>query len=303
MKPLMTRYMAILLGLFLWASPVHAASIGIVSNDKVAAMTTMVEAFKGVLQSSLDKVVFSSLPANSDEAISDSSLDSFDLIFVTSGDSIKIIVPRTQKPVVFSIIFDPNIRPLGVSGKNMAGISLNVSPEQQIAAIKEILPSVKTVGIFYSHGMEHFIAKVKPVFDRAGLVLRAVSVDNTNEMPQALDSIKNSVDLFWLIPDPSLYNLESIQYILKSCADNHIPVMGFGANVTKAGALFSCAYDFEDAGRQAGDIALRILKGESPDTIGIVSPRRINYSFNKRIKEYLGISIAPTVWHKAQDIF
>jgi len=303
MKHLLVRYAVILAGMFLLSAPVQAATVCVVSNEKIAAMTTMAETFKNTLRYGLDKVSFSSIAADASTTISDTDFSSFDLVFVTSSDSFKIIAPRTPKPIVFSIIFDPNVHPLEVTGKNITGITLSVSPEQYAAAIKEVLPSVKNVGVFYSAGMNGFVSKVKPVFELAGLTLKAVSVESFDKIPQAVESMGKSIDLFWLIPDPVLYNSESIPYVLKYYAENHTPVMGFGNNVTKAGALFSCVYNFEDAGRQAGEIALRVLNGESPETIGIVAPRRITYSFNKKIKDYLGVSVSSAVWSKAQDIF
>jgi putative ABC transport system substrate-binding protein len=303
MKRLFAASSFILILIFTLTGSVQAASICVVSNEKIPAIATLTETFKNTLQFGLDKASFSSVASDASANISGTDFNSFDLVFVTSGEAIKIIEPRTQKPVVFSIIFDPNVHSLGVSGQNIAGIALSVSPEQHIAAIKEILPSVKTVAVFYSSGMSGFISNVGPIFERAGLSLKAIPVNSFDKIPHAIEGMKNSVDLFWLIPDPVLYNSESIPYVLTNCADNHIPVMGFGSNVTKAGALFSCSYNFEDVGRQAGEIALRILNGENPGSIGIISPRRVTYSFNKKIKDYLGVSIAPSVWSKAQDIF
>ena len=303
MSGLLGRGTVVLLGLLLLTGPVQAASIGIVSNEKIAMMTTIVKAFKETVGVNPDKVAFSSIDVERAAEISGTDFNTFDLVFVTSVDCVKIIAPHTQKPIVIAIIFDPATNSLESAGQNITGVALNISAERQAAILKEILPSAKTVGVFYGSAMRGFITKAKPAFAQAGLNLNAVTVDSFAKMAQALEGMKGSIDAFWVIPDSSLYDPESISYVLKNFAESHVPVMGFGANVTKAGALFSCAYDFDDVGRQAGEIALRILNGTNPVSIGIVAPRRISYSFNRRIKEFLGITVAPQTWAKAQEIF
>lgn len=274
------------------------------ANLNTKATADVVNGFKSTARANSGTVSFTAIDPS---AALDTDFGAYDLIFVSSSDKVKAIALKTTKPVIFAMVYDPVekgvVASLGPSGKNITGVSLDVSVEYQAKMIKDILPSAKRVGVFYSGKTAALVEKARTVFPEQGLNLKATSVQSFSQIPPLVSALKGSVDIFWCLPDTGIYTPEAIGYILKNFTDNKVPVFGFSANVTKAGALFSYAYDFDDIGRQAGEIAVQVLSGTDIGTIPIASPRRMKYTFNNKIKDLLGISINSDTWSQAADIY
>ena len=59
----------------------------------------------------------------------------------------------------------------------------------------------------------------------------------------------------------------------------------------KSGALFALDMDFKDVGRQAGELSIRVLKGENPGSIPITRPEVIWFHFNRKTAKYIAANI------------
>jgi putative ABC transport system substrate-binding protein len=73
------------------------------------------------------------------------------------------------------------------------------------------------------------------------------------------------------------------------------PVIGLSRFYTKDGALLSFDCDYKDLGRQAGEIAMRIIEGAKPQEIHPVAPRKLSYSLNMAVAEKFGIKFTPDI--------
>jgi len=290
--------------IFCFFPAVFCASVAIVANPGIKTASDAVNGFKSGVKASSGTVTFTMIePA----VAGDADFSAYDLIFVAAPEKLKTVMRKTTKPIVFAMVFDPVekgvVSSLGPSGKNITGVSLDVSAQYQAKMIKDILPAAKTVGVFYSDKTAYLIVKSREVFKEEGLELKDTSVQSFSQIPPLVAALKGSIDVFWCLPDVRLYTPESIVYILKNFTDNRVPVFGFSESVTKAGALFSYAYDFEDVGKQAGEIGAQILGGTDAGTIPIASPRKMKYTFNNKIKELLNISVPAGAWSQAAEIF
>jgi len=106
-----------------------------------------------------------------------------------------------------------------------------------------------------------------------------------------------------MIPDPKIYFPRSVEYLLLESLRKRFPVVGLSRLYTKAGALLSFDCDYKDLGRQAGEIALRILDGENPADIQPQRPGKIKFSLNLLTAERLGIKIPSVIITEASEVF
>jgi ABC-type uncharacterized transport system substrate-binding protein len=69
--------------------------------------------------------------------------------------------------------------------------------------------------------------------------------------------------------------------------ESRLPLVGFSPAFVRAGAAAGIYPDYRDSGRQAAEMAERLLRGEDcgPDT----GPRRIQVAVNQRVARLLGI--------------
>ena len=206
-------------------------------------------------------------------------------------------------PILYSMVLDP--AKYGLSTPNMTGVLLEVPLERQLAAIKTLLPHVKHIGTLYDP------AKTASAIDEATRLLRhsnngeltATPVPSEKEVPAALGRLLGSVGALWLIPDSTVLTDESLRFILNSALEAHVPVIGFSREFAKTGALLCLSVNYQDIGRQAGQLARRILDGRVTLPVKPIHPDRIEMTINLKTAKYLGIEIPRDMENRADELY
>ena len=79
--------------------------------------------------------------------------------------------------------------------------------------------------------------------------------------------------------------------------------MGFTHYYARGGALLAVACDYEDIGRQSGEMVVKLLKGEDYSCLKITVPRKVKLYLNKITADRLGITIPDEIILKASEVF
>ena len=80
------------------------------------------------------------------------------------------------------------------------------------------------------------------------------------------------------------------------------PFMGLSPSFVKAGAILALSCDYSDIGKQAAEIAGRILNGENPGDIDVTVPRKFSLHINLRIANQIGMHIPDSVVRLADEV-
>ena len=204
-----------------------------------------------------------------------------------------------QIPIVFSMVVDPEGS--GIKGDNIAGVSLDIPPLLQFEALKRVIPGLKTVGVLYNPAENEVnIKKAAAAAQNLGLILKPFPVKNQEEIP-GIGTL--AVDALWIFPDTLICQPPIIKRILLSGMQSKIPIMGISPRYVKAGALIALSCDYKDIGKQAGEISVRILKGERCTDIKIVQPRQVKLFLNAAVADRLGITIPRKILKEAEEVF
>jgi putative ABC transport system substrate-binding protein len=206
-------------------------------------------------------------------------------------------------PILYSMVLDP--AKYGLSKPNMTGVLLEVPLDRQLTAIKTLLPHVKNIGTLYDP------AKTASAIEDASRLLRhsnnaelnASPVSSEKEVPAALGKLLGFVGALWLIPDSTVLTDESLRFILNSALEAHVPVIGFSREFAKTGALLCLSVNYQDIGRQAGQLARRILDGRVTLPAKPVPPDRIEMSLNLKTAKYLGIEVPKDMENRADELY
>ena len=150
-------------------------------------------------------------------------------------------------PVVFAAVQDPVVA--GVipawdkAGPNMTGAANLVDMDGTLKFIKEMLPNAKRVGVPFNPGddadnaLREKLVAAAPKYD---LELVLVSVDNTNDIPQRIQTFAGKVDAIYVFPSnlfqPATAQIGAIAGRLGIPAFNGFA--GAGAEERDAGFLF-----------------------------------------------------------------
>src|SRR3990172_4169770 len=103
----------------------------------------------------------------------------------------------------------------------------------------------------------------------------------------------------WSVADSHIFSPPTISPLILATLRHRVPVFGLSTPHARVAAL-PC--DYADGGRQAGQIALRVLHGEDPATIPVTTPRQIALVLNLRSARNLGIDIPRDLEDEASEV-
>ena len=193
-------------------------------------------------------------------------------------------------PVIFCMVVD--CKNNNLSGP---GVTLDLKPSQHLNAIMKFFPQFKNIGILYSPAKSRDIAKeFQNLASQKGNV--KISLEEIADIAQIENAVSSlagkKADCLLMLPDPTIYTAQiGPQFILQTLRLG-LAVVSFSPAYTKAGALASLYVDYEDNGAMAGEIASRILSGESPDNIPIFYPSKVVLALNLVVAERLKIQVS-----------
>ncbi len=220
-----------------------------------------------------------------------------DLVCAIGSEAAKFAGEKIEdKPVVFFMVLDPVgsglVKDLRHPGERMTGVSLDVPVEIQFKKTKEILPSVRTVGVIYDgrtkKGLEQ---EAKEAADDLGLLLVSKAVYSSSDVSRELEEVFKEADCLWAGVDTFVYNSTTGRHIILLTLKQKIPFIAFSSNFVKAGALMAFECDYYDIGVQAAELALQILKGNVAGEMSVVAPRKARLLFNVRTAKTIDVEI------------
>lgn len=202
--------------------------------------------------------------------------DKADLIFGIATVSAQAAKQSTDKiPVLFSAVTDPVnsqlVKTMDKVGGNVTGTTDATPMEKQLGLFQKIDPKIKKVGIIYNTSelnSEIQVANAKEIGAKLGLEIRAVGVNNINDIPQAVNSMISKVDGFYTITD----NIVASAINLISMAANERGMVTVGAEEAhvKGGILLTDGLSYYELGRQTGRMAKEILAdGKKPEDMPV----------------------------------
>lgn len=232
-------------------------------------------------------------------------------LILTVGSRATSVASRNFRdtPVVFLMVLYPVasdfVSSMDKPGDNVTGAAVDVPVERQFQTLGSIVPNLKRVGVLYSpQETQSVIDEAKRVAKTMNIQLVAERVESEGDVPRALKSLENQgVDALWSVADGKVFTSPSTKYIIEQTVKNRLPFMGPYHGFVKAGALVALTADYRDNGRQAAEIAIRVLNDVKPSAIPVASPRNIEMSLNLRVANSIGLKVSRDVISEASQVF
>ncbi len=219
---------------------------------------------------------------------------------VAIGTSVfKKVRMLTDLPIVYTMVV-PSEAALS-QNRNLSGVSMDISPQVYLSTMLEMFPAVKRVGLLYDprHTAEFVEAALK-ASQAAGIELVTKQVHAPSAIPAALQEMHGKLDVFWMVPDPTLVTPEMVAYLLLFSFQHNVPVFSFSKKYLEQGAIASLDVDPYDMGVQAGEIVKRLSAG---DTGAIrVYARKYRLTINAKVAAKLGLKIGDEILKKAANV-
>lgn len=181
---------------------------------------------------------------------------------------------NTKIPVIFCAVSDPVAAELVDSmdkpGHNCTGTSDALPLEEQMKMIRAFMPNAKTIGILYTtsevNSATH-LKKFKELAPKYGFKIEAIGVTNASDIPIAMDNLVTKVDCINNFTDNNVVN--NLDTVLSKANDAGIPVFGSEEEQVKKGCVASQSIDYFSLGKQTGQMAAKVLKGEDASTMPV----------------------------------
>ncbi|WP_300281939.1 ABC transporter substrate-binding protein [Peptacetobacter sp.] len=222
--------------------------------------------------------------------------DKKDLIFAISTPSAQAALNATKDiPIVFTAVTDPVeaglVKSNESSENNVTGTSDAIPVEKSLELIKKFVPNVKTIGVVCNTSEINSklqIDRLKKVAKKEGINVVDKGVTQANEVNQAVASIVKESDVIFTPTDNLVAS--SMPIITKIATENKIPVIGSEKGHVENGALACNGISYKELGKKAGEMAAKILKGESkPSELSVVTLDDTETIINKNVMDELGI--------------
>lgn len=234
------------------------------------------------------------------KTISQQLAESSDVVLAIATPSAQSLANTTQTtPVIFSAVTDPVSAKLVESrehpGGNVTGTSDQSSDaiSTQINLIKKVLPKAKTIGILYTQSEPNSVVQkdeAKRLLEEKGFTVVEKTILDSNNVKAAAESLMAEVDMVF-VPTDNI--ISSTMETVKQVSIKHkVPVFGGSTEMIAVGGLYNYGTNYEELGRQAARMLVRVLKGEKPENIAVELPEKLELHTNQEMADALGIDIS-----------
>lgn len=232
-----------------------------------------------------------------------------DLVLAIATPSAITMASETETiPILITAVTDPVAAKLVISNDkpdtNVTGTTDMTPVKEQLKLLQKIMPNVKKVGVIYNSSEVNSEIQVN-IAEKAsaelGLVLVKASVTGSAEVMQIAQSLVGKVDAIYVPTDNVVAS--SIASVVSICEKNKLPLIVGESGMVKGGALATIGLDYYKLGRQTGEMAVRIIKGDKPQTMAIESLKDIDIEINTGAAKRMGVTIPQDILSKAKQVY
>ena len=166
----------------------------------------------------------------------------------------------SEIPVVYTAVSDPVGAGLadeeGNSVGNITGTSDKLPVEEQLKMIRDLMPDAKKIGILYTTSEANSVSTIKEYKELVDSGINTVA-----DVEMAAKDLASKVDCISNLTDNTV--VSALQTVIAAADEKNIPVFGSEIEQVKIGCLASMGIDYIALGKQTGEMAAKILKGES----------------------------------------
>ncbi|GAA1704892.1 ABC transporter substrate-binding protein [Propioniferax innocua] len=233
-----------------------------------------------------------------------------DMVAGIATPSAQAVAQAVQdRPVVFMAVTDPVdaglVESWETSGMNVTGVSDLNPVEDQLALVKEVAPDARTVGIVYSSGEANSVVQVEAAKAAApglGLEIKESTITNTAEVQQGVTAL-DGVDAIYVPTDNTV--VSGLESVIGFAQEKQIPVISADRDSVERGTVITKGIDYYGHGKQAGEMALRILQEDlDPASVPVekASDDGLELIVNEDAAKSLGVEIPKDLLDEAEKV-
>ena len=233
------------------------------------------------------------------------------LVFTTGNSATRAAAAAARDiPVLFVHPGDPLASGLIKSGEERAGHVTGVAAyaaqttERRLALFKEIMPALKKIWVFFDAGnplsRDNF-KLAESAAKKLGLQAASYGIKSTDELKTTLAAVRaeNGAAIFQVADQ--LVETEA-DFLFETARVKKIATMFNEESWAINGALAAYGPNYLEMGRQAGRLADRIIKGESPAALPLERASKFDLTINYRTARFIGLDLSAAMLKKADKV-
>jgi putative tryptophan/tyrosine transport system substrate-binding protein len=235
-------------------------------------------------------------------------------VIVAAGGTVPAITAKaatTTIPIVFAVGEDPVrlglVESLARPGGNLTGINFFIGElaAKRLDLLRELVPAMKHVAVLVNPAnparTEANVKEAQVAGRAIGLQIQIATAGTAGEINAAFARFaREQPDALFVSPDP-FFTVRRVQ--LATLAARHaIPTSFATRDLVEAGGLMSYGTDINDATRQAGAYAGRILKGTKPAELPVLQSTKFELVINHQTARMLGLTVSQSLLARADQV-
>jgi putative ABC transport system substrate-binding protein len=188
----------------------------------------------------------------------------------------------------------------------MTGVSLNIAAlaQRQLELLREVIPKASTVAVFLNPDNRNSAAqkaRVEAAARTMGMQTLVLDVNKESGFDRPFMTLQQrGADALFVSNDP--YFLEWRQEIVSLAARYSVPTIYASRAFVAAGGLMSYGASLSDGYHQVGIYVGRILKGEKPGDLPVVSSNKFQLAINATTAWALGLNPPAALLSRADEV-
>lgn len=211
-------------------------------------------------------------------------------------------------PVVFSAVSDPVgaglVKDLEKPDGNITGTSDEIQVDLIMDLAIEMYPETKSVGFLYNSGEANSASnldKLKAYAKDNNLSVVEGPFTNTSEIQASTQSLIDKADIIFAPNDNSVAS--AMDVVSSLTKDSKTPLFVGADSMVGDGGLATVGINYEELGKETGNMVIQILDGTSPSDIPVkVFKEDLNVYINTSVAEAIGFGSIDTLKENHKDV-
>jgi putative tryptophan/tyrosine transport system substrate-binding protein len=214
-------------------------------------------------------------------------------------------------PVVFVNVSDPIGNHFVTSFKEPRGNATGFTNLEfslggkWISLLKEIVPVTRSAMLMFNPDVTPFALEIVRSADSAAASLEMVSISVPVRNEEAIEgafATSSGESAVGLVVFPDSFLTPRRKLVVGLAAEHRIPTVYPFKYWVQSGGLVSYGSETSDLYRNAAWYISRILKGEDPHHLPVVSPTVYELAVNLRTAKAMGLTVPPAIIGRADDV-
>ena len=231
-------------------------------------------------------------------------------IFTTGTSATRAAAAAADIPVLFVLPGDPVasglIKSADDRSKHITGVAAYAAQttERRLALLKEIMPALQKIWIFFdaNNALSRDNLKLaEGAAKKLALQVVGYGIKSADELKTTLGGVRaeNGAAIFQVADE--LVESEA-EFVFETARAKKIATMFNEESWAIAGALAAYGPNYLEMGRQAGRLADKIIRGESPASLPFERAAKFDLTLNYRTASFIGLNLTAETIKKADKV-